>query len=86
MILLHHRFDLSDASASGEGVLGHGLLKRSSLYREFLAEQEEIEKLKWIESEKAGHDIGWHSARIWWVTRHRALWRKSRRSSAETRN
>ena len=34
------------------------LLKNSSLYREFQAEREEILKHKWIESEKAGHDIG----------------------------
>ena len=34
------------------------LLKNSTLYREFQAEREEILKHKWIESEKAGHDIG----------------------------
>jgi len=33
------------------------LLKNSSLYREFQAEREEILKHKWLESEKAGHDI-----------------------------
>jgi len=34
------------------------LLKNSTLYREFQAEREEILKHKWIESEKAGRDIG----------------------------
>lgn len=34
-------------------------LRRSSVYREFLAEREEILKHKWLESEKAGHDIGY---------------------------
>jgi hypothetical protein len=34
------------------------LLKNSTLYREFQAERDEILKHKWIESEKAGHDIG----------------------------
>jgi len=34
------------------------LLKNSSLYREFQAEREEILRHKWIESEKAGRDIG----------------------------
>jgi hypothetical protein len=34
------------------------LLKRSSLYREFLAEREEILRHKWLESEKVGRDIG----------------------------
>ena len=38
------------------------LLKNSSLYREFQAEREEILKHKWIESEKAGHDIGFERA------------------------
>ena len=33
-------------------------VKNSPLYREFLAEREEIMKHKWIESEKARHDIG----------------------------
>jgi hypothetical protein len=31
---------------------------RSSLYAEFLAERQEILRHKWIESEKAGKDIG----------------------------
>ena len=30
------------------------LLKNSSLYREFLAEREEILRHKWLESEKVG--------------------------------
>ena len=34
------------------------LLKNSTLYREFLAEREEIMRHKWLESEKAGADIG----------------------------
>ncbi len=34
------------------------LVKESLLYKEFLAEREEILRHKWIESEKAGHDIG----------------------------
>jgi len=37
---------------------GNDLVKKSSLYREFQAEREEIMRHKWIESEKAGHDIG----------------------------
>ena len=32
------------------------------LYKEFLAEREEILKHKWIESEKAGSDIGFEKA------------------------
>ena len=54
------------------------LLKNSSLYREFRAEREEIMKYKWIESEKAGHDIGFEMALTDWIVRHRARWRRTR--------
>jgi hypothetical protein len=54
------------------------LVKNSSLYREFQAEREEILKHKWIESEKAGHDIGFEQALTDWIVRHRSKWRKSR--------
>jgi hypothetical protein len=57
----------------------NGLLERSSLYREFLAEREEILRHKWIESEKAGRDIGYQSALVNWVLHHRAQWRRQRR-------
>ncbi len=54
------------------------LLKNSSLYREFQAEREEILKHKWIESEKAGRDIGFEWALTDWIVRHRSKWRKTR--------
>ncbi|GAB4253332.1 MAG: hypothetical protein OHK005_20600 [Candidatus Methylacidiphilales bacterium] len=54
------------------------LLKNSVLYKEFLAEREEILRHKWIESEKAGHDIGFERALLDWVVRHRAQWRANR--------
>jgi hypothetical protein len=54
------------------------LLKNSSLYREFKAEREEILKHKWIESEKAGHDIGFERALTEWIIKHRMSWRKAR--------
>ena len=53
-------------------------VKNSSLYQEFLAEREEILKHKWIESEKAGEDIGFERALTDWIVKHRAKWRKSR--------
>jgi hypothetical protein len=34
------------------------LVKNSTLYKEFVAEREEILRHKWIESEKVGYDIG----------------------------
>jgi hypothetical protein len=54
------------------------LLRNSSLYREFQAEREEILKHKWIESEKAGRDIGFEKALTDWIVKHRSKWRKSR--------
>lgn len=54
------------------------LLTNSSLYREFMAEREEILKHKWIESEKAGCDIGFERALTDWIVRHRSKWRKER--------
>ena len=54
------------------------LLKNSNLYREFQAEREEILKHKWIESEKAGRDIGFERALTDWIIKHRSKWRKAR--------
>ena len=58
------------------------LLKNSSLYREFQAEREEILRHKWLESEKAGHDIGFERALTDWIVKHRASWRKTRQTVA----
>src|SRR5205814_10071882 len=54
------------------------VLKNSVLYKEFLAEREEILKHKWIESEKAGSDIGFEKALLDWIVRHRSNWRQKR--------
>jgi hypothetical protein len=54
------------------------LLKNSKLYEEFLREREEILKHKWIESEKAGNDIGFEKALLSWVCNHREKWRNNK--------
>ncbi len=59
----------------------NGLLKNSILYREFQAEREEILKHKWLESEKAGHDIGFERALVDWILNHRSKWKQSRRAT-----
>jgi hypothetical protein len=59
------------------------LVRNSSLYREFQAEREEILKHKWIESEKAGRDIGFEQALTDWIIKHRSKWRKSRQVVAQ---
>jgi hypothetical protein len=61
---------------------GDNLLKSSTLYREFQAEREEILKHKWLESEKAGHDIGFEYALTDWILKHRAKWRKGRQGDS----
>lgn len=55
-------------------------LQRSSLYKEFLAEREEILRHKWLESEKAGKDIGFERALLDWIRKHRDSWRANRRT------
>jgi len=52
-----------------------GLLETSALYKKFVEEREEILKHKWIESEKAGQDIGFEKALLSWVCYHREKWR-----------
>jgi len=60
------------------------LLKNSTLYREFLAEREEILRHKWIESEKQGRDIGFEKALLDWMLKHRTTWRQFRAASKAT--
>ncbi len=62
---------------------GQELLKNSSLYREFQAEREEILRHKWIESEKAGKDIGFEHALTDWIVKHRSKWRRNRLNSEQ---
>jgi len=57
------------------------MVMNSALYREFLAEREEILRHKWLESEKAGHDVGFERALLDWIVKHRSNWRKHRRES-----
>jgi hypothetical protein len=59
-------------------------VKNSVLYKEFLAERAEILKHKWIESEKAGKDIGFEKALLDWIVKHRSNWRERRKKEART--
>jgi hypothetical protein len=42
------------------------------------SQQEEIKKYKWIESEKAGRDIGWERAAREWLQQHFPGWKQDR--------
>jgi hypothetical protein len=82
MVISQHSFTIMSAMSnqSIEASTGDDLLKNSTLYKEFQAEREEILRHKWIESEKAGYDIGFERALTDWIIKHRAKWRKSRQS------
>lgn len=57
-------------------------VRDSKLYQEFLAEREEILRHKWLESEKAGYDVGFERALLDWIRNHRDEWRSSRRNNS----
>jgi len=56
---------------------------KSRLYQAFCAEKEEILRHKWIESEKAGRDIGFDVALVDWILHYRAGWRRAYVASLE---
>ncbi|NQU11591.1 hypothetical protein HQ590_12420 [bacterium] len=69
---------------AGNNPEAQAVMMNSSLYREFLAEREEILRHKWLESEKAGYDIGFERALLDWIVRHRSNWRQSRRQASRS--
>ena len=75
--LRHVKQGAQEAGVDG----GDPLATSSSLYAEFLAEKDEILRHKWLESEKAGRDIGFERALLDWIRHHRAQWRAQRRAS-----
>jgi hypothetical protein len=67
-------------------VQGSDRLKEFSVYQEYLAEREEILKHKWLESEKAGRDLGFEWALTDWVVKHRTGWRRWRKAQRALHN
>lgn len=53
-------------------------IKNTSLYKEFLAQREEVLKHKWFESERAGYDIGFAKALIDWTMKFKSKWVRER--------
>ena len=70
---------MSDEKKKSNGAF----LEKSSLYQQYLAEREEVLRHKWLESERAGRDIGFERALMEWILNHRAKWRKSRQAAGE---
>lgn len=60
--------------------LDNDFMNNSTLYKEFLAERDEILKHKWIESEKAGMDIGFERALLDWIRKYRTKWKAHRKT------
>ncbi len=52
-------------------------MNESNLYQKFLELKTEIEKHKWIESEKSGNDIGFETSLVDWISKHRNGWVKN---------
>jgi hypothetical protein len=82
-----HKYFLSKESGRDVGMayaIAHWLVHHASRWRherlrKDLADQwKEIEKHKWIESEKAGADLG-NTAAMDWIKKHAAEWRHWRR-------
>jgi len=54
------------------------LINGPVLYKEFLAERQEILRHRWNESEKAGYDIGFERALLDWTMKYRSAWSEKR--------
>lgn len=61
-----------------DGLKTRDLAKNNSIYQKYIAEKDEIERHKWLESEKAGRDIGFEKALSSWILHHRNAWRKAK--------
>ena len=54
------------------------------IHSELLKDKEvlkDIDRFKWIESEKAGYDVGFEKALLDWIVNHRATWRSNRQKA-----
>ncbi len=52
-------------------------VESSLLYKAFARQRDEILRYKWIESEKAGVDIGFEKALLGWLIKHSSQWREA---------
>lgn len=59
-------------------------IQDTSVFKEYLALKEEVNKHKWFESEKKGYDIGWTRALIDWTLKFKSKWIKDRKKETQT--
>ena len=55
-------------------------IKKTLIYKDFLALKEEVIKHKWYESERAGHDVGWTQALMNWTMKFKSKWIRDRKA------
>lgn len=53
------------------------ILNNSLFLRLCLEEIRQIQRFKWLESEKCGHDIGDYKAHMDWLRKHHNKWQES---------
>ncbi len=66
--------DLAEAIRAWESGLGR-LWRRQKMSRDYQTQMSEIERHKYLVSERVGHDIGWDRAAHDWIDKHAAAWR-----------
>ena len=68
-----------------DGLKTNDFVNNSSVYKYYCVERDEILKHKWLESEKAGKDIGFEKALLDWIMYHRQAWRDAKGVSNKSR-
>lgn len=63
---------------------GEAWMQRTRLFQNWKAMKQEILQHKWLESEKAGHDVGWEKAATNWMIHHRAQFRAPEAATVAT--
>jgi hypothetical protein len=78
---LFFKFMQSSTETESKQAEDFTLVKNSAFYKQFTAEREEIFRHKWLESEKAGFDIGFEKALLDWIVKFRQRYIENRRKA-----
>jgi hypothetical protein len=81
MNLSHKNQEQPSLCGGSSSVLsGESLVKSSRLYKQHLERNEEINKHKWYESERAGKDVGIDHAFFDWLFKHSSDWKNKNKT------